>query len=125
MDAVRISVSLERGLFLGAFFGVGISLIRLIVERFPYSKVFPCLAVATIIGGLIFSIGLFTYDILLVQINLAGMLFAGRLYAGRFRFCSRRPDTSRIIENVSYRNSCLFGIGFNLDSSSYAAPRRR
>ncbi len=86
MDAVRISVSLERGLFLGAFFGVGISLIRLIVERFPYSRVFPCLAVATIIGGSIFSIGLFTYDVLLVQINLAGMLLPAGCMLAAFGF---------------------------------------
>ena len=86
MDAVRISVSLERGLFLGAFFGVGISLIRLIVERFPYSRVFPRLAAATIIGGSIFSIGLFTYDVLLVQINLSGMLLPAGCMLAAFGF---------------------------------------
>ena len=86
MDAVRISVSLERGLFLGAFFGVGISLIRLIVERFPNSKVLPRLVAATVIGGLIFSIGLFIYDILLVQVDLSGMLFLAGCMLAAFGF---------------------------------------
>ncbi len=54
MDPVRISVSLERGLFLGVFFGAGILLIRLIVEGSGHSKVLPRLAIATIVGGLFF-----------------------------------------------------------------------
>jgi serine/threonine protein kinase len=86
LDVVRISVSLERGLFLGAFFGAGILLIRLIVERFPRSKVLPRLTIATIIGGLIFSVGLFTYDILLARIDLYGMLFAAGCLLAAFGF---------------------------------------
>ena len=86
MDVVRISVSLERGLFLGAFFGAGILLTRLIVERSPHSKVLPRLTIATIIGGSIFSIGLFTYDILLVKIDLYGMLFPAGCMLAAFGF---------------------------------------
>ena len=86
MDAVRISVSLERGLFLGAFFGVGITLIRLIVERFPNSKALPRLVVAAVIGGLIFSIGLFIYDILLIRVDLSGMLFLAGCVLAAFGF---------------------------------------
>ncbi len=86
MDIVRISVSLERGLFLGAFLGAGILLIRLIVERFPFSKVLYRITIATITGGLIFSMGLFTYDILMVKIDLHGMLFAAGCILAAFGF---------------------------------------
>src|SRR5271157_103412 len=90
MDAVRISVSLERGLFLGAFFGGGILLIRLIVERSGSSQVIPRLAIATILGGLFFSIGLFAYDILMVQIDLSGMLFVAGCMVVAFGFAQGR-----------------------------------
>lgn len=86
MDVVRISVSLERGLFLGAFFSAGILLIRLITERFPRTKVLPRLTIATIIGGSIFSIGLFTYDILLVKIDIHGLLFPAGCMLAAFGF---------------------------------------
>jgi Protein kinase domain len=86
MDTVRISVSLERGLFLGVFFALGISLIRLIVERFPYSSVLWRLGLATFVGGLIFSIGLYTYDILIVQIDLSGLLFLAGCMLAAFGF---------------------------------------
>ena len=86
MDVVRISVSLERGLFLGAFLGAGILLIRLIVERFPTSKVLSRLTIATIIGGLIFSMGFFTYDVLMVRVDLYGILFPAGCLLAAFGF---------------------------------------
>jgi hypothetical protein len=95
MNAVRISVSLERGLFLGAFFSAGILLIRLIVERFPHSKAIPRLTIATIIGGSIFSIGVFTYDVLMVKIDLHGMLFPAGCLLAAFGFAQGSLMRSR------------------------------
>ncbi len=97
MDAVRISVSLERGLFLGLFFGVGILLIRLMVERSGSSKVIPRLAIATIVGGLFFSIGLFAYDILMVQVDLSGMLFVAGCMVVAFGFAQGRLMPSGLL----------------------------
>lgn len=96
MDAVRISVSLERGLFLGVFFGVGISLIRLMVERFSSSVPWR-LIIATIMGGSIFSIGLYTYDILMVQINLSGILFVGGCVLAAFGFAQSSLMHTRLL----------------------------
>ncbi len=86
LDTVRISVSLERGLFLGIFFGVGIALIRLMVERFHFSSVLARLAAASLCGGLIFSIGIYTFDILMVQIDLSGGLFMAGCLLAAFGF---------------------------------------
>ena len=90
MDAVRISVSLERGLFLGTFFATGILLIRIIVERSGRTKVLPRLVIATMAGGLIFSIGLLSYDILMVQIDLAGVLLPAGCLLAAFGFAQGR-----------------------------------
>jgi serine/threonine protein kinase len=97
MDVVRISVSLERGLFLGAFFSAGILLIRLIVERYPHTKAIPRLTIATIIGGAIFSIGLFTYDILMVKIDIHGMLFPVGCMLAAYGFAQGSLMRSRLL----------------------------
>jgi serine/threonine protein kinase len=99
MDAVRISVSVERGLFLGTFFAVGILLIRLIVERFPDSKALPRLALSTLIGGSIFAIGFIAYDSLMVKIDLHGLLFLAGCMLCAFGFAQgnlTRPGSLRI-----------------------------
>ena len=98
MNVERISISLERGLFLGAFFSAGILLIRLITERFLQLKVLPRLAIATIIGGSIFSIGLFTYDILMVKLDLHGMLFPAGCLLAAFGFAQGGWMGSRFLK---------------------------
>ena len=67
LDLERITVSIERGGFLGIVFGLGILVTRLIAERFSMLNTFPRIMLATIIGGLGLNIGLFTYDVLILQ----------------------------------------------------------
>ena len=67
LDMERIIISLERGAFLGVIFGLGILLTRLIAERLTVMEVIPRVILSTITGGLVFSIGLFTYDVLILK----------------------------------------------------------
>jgi serine/threonine protein kinase len=74
LDLERITVSIERGGFLGVVFGLGILVTRLIAERISMLNTFPRIMLATIIGGLGLNIGLFTYDVLILQNAPHGLL---------------------------------------------------
>jgi serine/threonine protein kinase len=67
LDMERIIISLERGAFIGVIFGLGILITRLIAERLTAMEVMPRVILSTITGGLVFSIGLFTYDVLILK----------------------------------------------------------
>lgn len=74
LDMERIIISLERGAFLGVIFGLGILLTRLIAERLTALEAIPRVILSTIAGGLVFSIGLFTYDVLILKNAPNGIL---------------------------------------------------
>jgi serine/threonine protein kinase len=74
MDTARISISLERGLFIGVIFGLGLFINRLIVERFPEVNGLLRLALATISGAVILNLSIFIYDVLLLDTVPAGMV---------------------------------------------------
>jgi hypothetical protein len=74
LDFERIIISLEHGVFLGAGFGIGILLSRLIVERFPEMRIWLRLGIASLAGGLILNIVLFTYDVLFLKTIPGGLL---------------------------------------------------
>ena len=74
LDIERISISLERGGFLGVIFGLGILLTRLLAERLSAIEAVPRVILSTIMGGLGFSIGLFTYDVLILKNAPNGIL---------------------------------------------------
>jgi serine/threonine protein kinase len=74
LDFERIIISLEHGVFLGAGFGIGILISKLIVERFPEMRVWLRLGIASLAGGLILNIMLFTYDVLFLKTIPGGLL---------------------------------------------------
>lgn len=74
LDMERISISIERGSFLGLIFGLGILLTRLIAERLSKIEPVPRTILSTIMGGLGLSIGLFTYDVLILKNTPNGIL---------------------------------------------------
>jgi serine/threonine protein kinase len=74
MDATRIIISLERGVFMGATFGFGLFLTRIIVERFPEAGAFTRLALATLSGGVFLNIAMFIYDVLYLETAPNGVL---------------------------------------------------
>jgi serine/threonine protein kinase len=76
MDLTRISVAVERGLFMGFAFGFGIFVTRLLSEILPSSKTLVRMAIATLVGGTILTVGLLLYDILFLNTLPGGVLFA-------------------------------------------------
>jgi serine/threonine protein kinase len=74
MDIERVTISLEHGVSLGLGFGIGILLTKLIVERFPETNPALRLGIATVIGGLILNMALFTYDILFLKAIPSGWI---------------------------------------------------
>lgn len=76
MDLTRISIAIERGLFMGIVFGFGIFITRLLAELLPFSKNLPRMAIATLVGGTTLTIGLLLYDILFLNTPPGGVLFA-------------------------------------------------
>ncbi|NTU56160.1 MAG: serine/threonine protein kinase [Anaerolineales bacterium] len=75
-DILRITTSLEQGLIVGAVFGLGIFLVRLIVERFQAARVFPRLLLGTIAGGIVMNIALLVFHVLF-QTAPDGFLITG------------------------------------------------
>jgi serine/threonine protein kinase len=75
MDLTRIGISIERGLFMGLFFGFGIFLTRLLVEFLPIKKSFNRAAIASLAGGFVLTTGLMLYDLLFLNTLPGGILY--------------------------------------------------
>src|SRR5574341_430563 len=67
IDAKRILIGLERGLFLGLLVGAGLFLARLIVQRWLNFALMPRIAAATVLGGLVINSTLFLYSLLFLD----------------------------------------------------------
>ncbi len=76
-DAGRITVSLERGLIVGAVFGLGIFMTRVLVERFHTSRVFPRIVFGTIVGGLGMNLGMLVFHVIFLHTPPRGLLITG------------------------------------------------
>jgi hypothetical protein len=74
LDFERIFLSLEHGVFLGAGFGLGILLAKLLVERFPEIRASLRLGIASLAGGLVLNMMLFTYNVLFLKTIPSGLL---------------------------------------------------
>ena len=77
MDIDRVTVSVERGLIVGALFGLGIFIIRLVVERLRTFGSLPRVIVGTILGVLMMYIALLVYHVLFLNTSPRGFLIAG------------------------------------------------
>jgi len=71
-DTERISVSMERGLIVGAVFGLGVFMIRVLVERFSTSRVLPRVVLGTIVGGLGMNLGLLVFHVFFIRTSPSG-----------------------------------------------------
>jgi hypothetical protein len=76
MDMTRISISVERGLFMGFVFGFGIFITRLLTEILPSTKTIARMAISTLVGGAILTTGLLLYDLLFLSTLPGGILYA-------------------------------------------------
>ncbi|HEX5807112.1 MAG TPA: protein kinase [Anaerolineales bacterium] len=67
LDTARLAASLERGLIIGAIFGLGIFLARLITERFATANAFPRIILGTLAGGLVTNIAFLLFHVLFLN----------------------------------------------------------
>jgi hypothetical protein len=74
LDTARLAASLERGLIIGAVFGLGIFLARLITERFATARAFPKIILGTLAGGLITNIAVLLFHVLFLNTPPRGLL---------------------------------------------------
>lgn len=89
-DILRITTSLEQGLIVGAIFGLGIFLARVIVERFQTSRAPLRLLLGTFAGGVVMNIAMLAFHVLFrtapqgLSITAACLLIALVFAAGSF-----------------------------------------
>jgi hypothetical protein len=77
MDTARITDSLVQGLIFGAIFGLGIFVIRVVVERFQTSSTLLRELIATLAGGLGLNIALLIFHVLFLNTPPGGALITG------------------------------------------------
>ena len=73
-DKLRIITSLEQGLIVGAIFGLGIFMTRVIMERFQSSTALARIALGTIIGTIGLNIALLIFNVLFLNTPPSGFL---------------------------------------------------
>ena len=74
LDTIRITNSLEMALIVGAVFGLGIFIIRLIVERFQAFVTLPRVFFATIMGVAVLNVAMLTLHVLYLTTPPSGFL---------------------------------------------------
>jgi hypothetical protein len=74
LDVTRISVSLERGLIIGAIFSMGIILARVLVERFSGANASLRVILGTMAGAVVMSIALFIFHVVFFETPPNGFL---------------------------------------------------
>ncbi len=74
LDTARITTSLEQGLIVGAVFGLGIVLIRVVVERFQASARLPRLLIGAFAGGIGLNVAFLIFHVLFLNTPPGGLL---------------------------------------------------
>lgn len=96
LDTIRITNSLVRALILGVPFGFGLFLARLIAERFSKVKSLLRIMFATMIGGLVLTISLDLYHILVLNTPPRGVLIPAGCLLTAFGFSLGALKRSRV-----------------------------
>jgi serine/threonine protein kinase len=115
MDVTRISIAVERGLFMGFVFGSGIFITRLLSETLPFSKTVLRMAVSILVGGTVLTAGLLLYDFLFLNTLPGGVLFAAGCFfisAGYAVSQWVRPVAAKMIISVMVIFLALAGSWF-------------
>jgi len=74
LDVARITTSVEQGLIVGAIFGLGIFIVRVVMERFQTSTNLPKILLGTFIGGLMMHIAMLIFHVLFLNTPPKGFL---------------------------------------------------
>lgn len=100
LDTQRITTSIERGLIIGAIFGLGIFTTRVIVERFQTANAFIRLIFGTVFGSFGLNIALLVFHILFIKTSPKGwLIFAGCILIA-FSFAVSGLFRSRVLKVV-------------------------
>jgi serine/threonine protein kinase len=86
LDAARITTSLEQGLIVGAVFGLGIFIIRVVMERFQASAALPRVFVGAIMGGISMNLALLIFHVLFLNTPPSGFLITAACMLIAFTF---------------------------------------
>jgi hypothetical protein len=109
-DIDRISISLEQGLIVGSIFGLGIFIIRVMMERFQSSNTIPRLVFGTILGGVVMNIALFVFHVLFLKTLPMGLLITAGCLLIALTFSISGLVRSRIIKMMLSTSSIFIAI---------------
>jgi len=74
LDTARITDSLQQGLIVGAIFGLGIFIIRVVMERFRATNAVLRLLVGTVVGSIVLNIAMLIFHLLFLSTPPSGLL---------------------------------------------------
>lgn len=122
MDTARITTSLIQGLIVGAVFGLGIFITRVVMERFQNSAVMPRLFVATILGTVGLNIAFLIFHVLFLNTPPRGLLITAACGLIALTFAVGGLFRSRLFKMALSSLSVFMGImGTWWVHSQYAA----
>jgi serine/threonine protein kinase len=100
LDAARITTSLEQGLIVGAIFGLGILITRVVMERFQASARLPRLLIGTLAGGIGLNIALLIFHVLFLNTPPGGALMPAACLLIAFTFAIGGLFRSRLLRII-------------------------
>ncbi|HEU0296978.1 MAG TPA: serine/threonine-protein kinase [Anaerolineales bacterium] len=100
MDTPRFTDSLMQGLIVGSVFGLGIFMVRVVMERFQASAAALRLSVGTIIGGLGINIALLIFHVLFLNTPPRGLLITAACMLIALTFAVGSLFRSRLLRMV-------------------------
>jgi hypothetical protein len=109
-DNARITLSLERGLIVGSVFGLGVFMIRVVVERFQASRALPRVLFGTIAGGMGMNLALLVFHVLFLNTPPRGFLITGGCLVIAFAFATGGLTRSYLFKVLSSSVSIIAAI---------------
>jgi hypothetical protein len=109
-DNARITLSLERGLIVGSVFGLGIFMIRVVVERFHASRALPRVLFGTIAGGMGMNLALLVFHVLFLNTPPRGFLITGGCLVIAFAFVAGGLTRTYLFKVLSSSVSIIAAI---------------
>jgi serine/threonine protein kinase len=98
MDTARITDSLQQGVVVGAVFGLGIFIIRVVMERFQASSAVLRVLIGTIAGGIGVNIALLVFHLLYLGTPPSGFLITAASMLIAFSFAVGGLFRSRLLK---------------------------
>ena len=110
LDVARFTTSLERGLIIGAVFGLGVFITRVAVERFRTSAVLPRLLLGTVLGAMAMNISLLVFHLLFLTTPPMGFTITSACFFIAFTFAAGGLTRSYLLKVFFSSLSILVAI---------------